>query len=90
MTTNWATAGTNNVTVTDDLDYAIGTGEHSRKISCYEIQLEVCGDNNVNGYALVLQHCPEELQAELKNQEAWVVINGTRNVVRMLLLIRDL
>ena len=54
----------------DVLDYAIETGEYSCKISCYETYLDMWGDNDAKGCALVLQHCPEELQAELKNQEA--------------------
>ena len=62
MTTNWATAGTHNVTVIDDINYAIETEEYSRKISCYKTHLEVLGDNAGKGYALVLQHCPKELQ----------------------------
>ena len=52
-----------------DLDYVIETGEFSRKIFCHETQLEMWEDNNAKGYALVLQHCPKELQAKLKNQE---------------------
>ena len=67
MTIDRVTAGMKNVEVKDDLDYAIETGEYSRKISCYETQLKIWGDNNAKGYALVLQHCPEELQTELKN-----------------------
>jgi hypothetical protein len=90
VTKSRATAGTKNVEVMDDLDYAIETGEYSRKISRYETQLEVWMDNDAKGYALVLQHCPEELQAELKNQEAWVAIDDARSVVRLLILIRDL
>ena len=41
VTTDWATAGTKIVTVINDLDYAIKTGEYSRKISCYKTQLKV-------------------------------------------------
>ena len=74
----------------DDLDYTIKTGEFSRKISRYKTQVEVWGDNNAKEYALVLQHCPEELQAELKNQEAWPGIDDARSVVRLLVLIQDL
>ena len=36
VTMDWATAGTKNVAVMDDLDYAIEIGEYSRKISRYE------------------------------------------------------
>ena len=84
VTTDWATVGTKNVAVMNDFNYAIETGEYSRKISCYEIQLKVWGDTNAKGYTLVLNHCPEELQAELKNQEVWVAINNVRSVVRLL------
>ena len=38
----------------------------------------------------MIQHCPEELQAELKNQEARAGIKDTRSVVCLLVLIRDL
>ena len=66
------------------------TGEYSLKISHYKTQLEVWGGNHTKGYALVFQHCPEKLQAELTNQEAWAVINNVRSIVRLLILIRDL
>ena len=39
--TDWATARTKNVTVIDDLNYAIETREYSCKISYHKIQLEV-------------------------------------------------
>ena len=68
----------------------IKTGEYSRKIPRYKTKLKVWGDTIAKGYKLVLQQCPEELQAELNNQEAWVVINDARSVVRLLILIRDL
>ena len=38
----------------------------------------------------MLQHCPEEFQAELKNQEAWTGIDDVRSIVHLLFLIRDL
>ena len=90
VTTDRATAGTKNVTVMDDHDYKIESGEYSRKISRYETQLEVWGDNDAKRYPLVLQHCPEEFQAKLKNQEARVASNDAMSVVRLFILIRDL
>ena len=74
----------------DGLNYAIKTRKYSHMISCYKTYLEVLGDNDTKGYAFVLQHCPEELQAELKNQEVWVAINDARGDMRLLILIRDL
>ena len=44
----------------------------------------------MKGYNLVLQHFPAELEAELKNQDAWVEVKYTQSVVRLLILIRDL
>ena len=38
----------------------------------------------------MLQHCPDEMEAELRNQEAWAAINSARNVVALLILIQDL
>ena len=90
VTTDWETEGTKNVTVMDDLDYAIKTREYSHKISWYETQIEAWGDTDAKGYALILQHYPEELQAELKNQEVWASINDARSVVWLLTLIKDL
>ena len=92
MTTDSTTGGTKNVVVLDDLDYAIETEEYSRKISRHKTktQLGVWGVKNTKGYALVLQHCPKELHAKLKNQEAWAGINDTRSVVRLLVLIQNL
>ena len=56
---------------------------------CYKTQLKVWGDNDATEYALVLQHCPEEFQVELKNQEEWVAIDNAMSVVRLLILIPD-
>ena len=39
---------------------------------------------------MVLQHCPDELETELRNQEAWAKIDAARSVVDLLILIRDL
>ena len=74
----------------DDLDYAIKIGEYSCKISRYKTQRKVWGDNDVKGYALVLQHCLEELQTELKNQEVWVVIDDARSIVSLIIMVSDL
>ena len=74
----------------DDLNYAIKTREYSHKISCYKTQLEEWGDNNTKGYTLLFQHYPEEFQAKLKNQEAWVAIDDVKCVVRLIILIKDL
>ena len=38
----------------------------------------------------MLQHCPDELETELRNQEAWATIDAARSVVNLLILIRDI
>ena len=47
-------------------------------------------ENDAKGYNLVLQYCPTELEAELKNQDAWGEVEDTQSVVRLLTLIPDL
>merc|ERR1712194_913481 len=46
-TTDRATDGKANIAVMDDLDYAVETGDYSRKISRYETHLEVIHDRDV-------------------------------------------
>ena len=55
----------------------------------YEAQTDISEDNNAKGYALVLQHCPDELETKLRNQEAWAVIEDARSIVDLLILIRN-
>ena len=38
----------------------------------------------------MLQHCPDELETELRNQEAWAAIEDAQSVVDLLIPIRDL
>ena len=74
----------------DDIDYFIERDKYKRKLARYEAQNDVWADNNAKGYAFVLQHCPDELETELRNQEVWAVIEDARSVVDCFILIRDL
>ena len=56
----------------------------------FEAQTDLWQDLNAQGHALVLQHYPDELETELRNQEAWAAIDAARNIVALLVLIRDL
>ena len=38
----------------------------------------------------MLQHCPKELEAELRNQDSWKATEDVRSAIEILLLIRDL
>ena len=67
-------AGTLNEPVKDDFDWSIETDGYKRKITRHEAQADLWEDNNAKGYSLVLQHCPDELETELRNQEAWAKI----------------
>ena len=73
-----------------DFDWSIETDRYKRKIARHEAQVDLWADNNAKGYSLVLQHCPDELETELRNQEAWANIDAARSVVDLLILIRDL
>ena len=38
----------------------------------------------------MLQHCPQELEAELRNQESWKTAEDARSVIAIVLIIQDL
>ena len=56
----------------------------------HEAAVESWEENNLKGYSLVLEHCPNELEAELRNQDAWEQVEAKTSVVGVLILIRDL
>ena len=76
--------------VKDDVDDSTETDGDKRKIARYEAQADIWADNDAKGYALALPHCPDELEAELRDQEAWAAIEDARSVVDPLVLVRDL
>ena len=90
IVTDRMSAGTINEPVKDDSDWSIETDQYKRLWAKYDTQVELWQDLNAQGFALVLQHCPDELETELQNQDAWAAIDITRNVVALLILIRDL
>ena len=89
-TNNRMSGGTLNEPIKDDFDWSIETDGYKRKTARHEAQIDLWADNNAKGYSLVLQHCPDKLETELRNQEAWVKIDAARSVVDLLILIRDL
>ena len=44
----------------------------------------------MKGYYLVLQHCPTDLEAELRNQDSWKTAENARSIIAILILIWDL
>ena len=90
IVTNRMTSGKLNEPVDDDYDWSIETDSYKRSIIKYEANSDLWRDLNAQGHALVLQHCPDELETELRNQEAWAAIDAKRDVVALLVLIRDL
>ena len=87
IVTNRISAGSLNKPLNDDYDWSIETDAHKRKMIKFEAQADLWADLNAQGHALVLQHCPDELETELRNQEAWAAIDVARNVVALLILI---
>ena len=74
----------------DDIDYSDEMDQQRSNKRKSESSAENWEENDTKGYNLVLQHCPAELEAELKNQDAWGKVEDTQSVVRLLTLIRDL
>ena len=89
-TKDWMLEGTLNVPIKDNFGWSIETDQYKRKIAKHEAQVDLWADNNAKGYSLVLQHCPDDLETELRNQEAWSKIDAARSVVDLLILIQDL
>ena len=88
--TSRLTAGMLNIAVVDDIDYSDEMDLYKIDKCKSESSAENWEENIAKGYNLVLQHCPAELEADLKNQDAWEEVEDTRSVVRLLTLIRDL
>ena len=66
-----AVKGVMNVPVTDAIDYAETMDSYNSKMRKHKTATESWEENNLKGYSLVLEHCPNELEAELQNQDAW-------------------
>ena len=55
----------------------------------YEKDRDACIKNKAWTYNLVLQHCPPDIEVELKNQSTWTAGKDEQNVVTLLLMIRN-
>ena len=62
IVTNRMTAGKLNEPVDDDYDLSIEIDTFKRKMIKFESQTDLWQDLNAQGHALVLQHCPDELE----------------------------
>ena len=70
-TTDRITLGVVNTPMVGDINYQATMDEYLRNKRRYDAQVENWDEKNAKGYYLVLQHCPEELDAELQNQDSW-------------------
>ena len=89
-TTNRITLGMVNILMVVNIDYQDTMDEYLSKKRRYKNQLENWDENDAKGYYLVLQNCPKELEADLRNQNSWKTEEYVRSVIAVLLLIRDL
>ena len=53
----------------------------------YENYQDTWIENRSRTYNLILQHCPPDVETELKNQSTWTVEQDTQNVVTLLRMI---
>ena len=56
----------------------------------YEKYQDALIENRARTYNLVLQHCPPDIEAELKNQSTWTTGQDEQNVVTLLLTIGNI
>ena len=83
-------AGELNTPTVGDIDYRLTVDEFLDKKKRHDIDEECWAENNARGYNLVLQHCPPELEAELRNSDNWTGTENERSVVKLLLMSRDI
>ena len=67
-TTDRITLGVVNILMVADIDYQVTMDEYLKKKRKYDNQLKNWGKNNAKGYYLMIQHYPEEIEADLQNQ----------------------
>ena len=89
-TTDWITLVVVNIPMVNDIDYQATMDEYLSKNRRYDAELENWDENNAKGYYLVFQHCPKDLEEELRNQDSWKIAEDARSVIALLFLIRDL
>ena len=56
----------------------------------YEKDQDAWIENRAWKYNLVLQHCPPDVEAKLKNQLTWTAGQDEQNVVTLLFMIRNI
>ena len=67
IATDQMSGGTINEPVQDDSDWSIEADQYERLWAKHDVHVELCGELQAQGFALVLQHCPDELETELRN-----------------------
>ena len=65
IVTDRMSAGMINEPVKDDSDWSIEVDQYKRLWAKHDAQAEHWGELQAQGFALVLQHCPDELETEL-------------------------
>ena len=90
ITTNWITLGVVNTPMVGNIYYQATMDKFLSKKRKYDNQPENWDKNNAKGYCLVMQHCPKELEKELRNQYSRKTAKDARSGITILLLIGDL
>ena len=78
-----------NTPMVDDIYYQATMDDYLSKKMRYDAHLKNWDKNNSKGYYLVLQRCPKDLEAELRNQDCWKAAEDARSAITILLLICD-
>ena len=79
-----------NTLMVDDIDYQADMKVYLSKKKRYDNQELEWEELDAKGYSLILQHCPPELTAELKNIDSWTDTEDKRSVVMLLKMIRNI
>ena len=81
--------GKANPFVLDDADYKLDLDLFVVASKTHLLETQAWKENNACVYNLVLQHCPNDLEAELRNHTKWDATELTQDVIALLGKIRD-
>ena len=83
------TDGKENTSVLDDAEYKLDLNLFVVASKTHLLETQAWKENNACVYNLVLQHCPNDLEAELRNHTKWDATELTQYVIALLGKIRD-
>ena len=81
--------GNTNPSVLDDADYKLDLNLFVVASKMHLLETQAWKENNARVYTIVLQNCPKDLEAELRNHTKWNATELTQDEISLLGIIRE-